>query len=384
MLAGVFAHRWGRPASMFAMILTGVSYVLVHYGSEARGYSMLVCFFLAALIALDRGLANPSWRTTITFGICCILGTLAHSLFLQGYLAMLAWSAWRMMHSPEPWKNRIRTQLFYHSAPAVVICALYFSFIRHLLVAGASVSPPWEILCDTAAFTLGMPRGDGWGVPAFVIIVMVLLVGSVLLWRRRRDEAALMISAIVVAPALIVLLSSPAFLLARYFIIPIAMVQILLGMLMGRLWMAGSTGRLGALIVLGAVLAGNSLDVRLLLLHGRGSYLAAMKYIESHTDGQVMRIGGDQDLRQATIVRFYSPMLTGGKLVDYVRAEQIAEQAPEWVLLHRWGDQPPPGETLTFDFEHVYALRASYPASPLGGWKCLVYQREAPAAQPAP
>jgi hypothetical protein len=63
MLAGVFAHRWGRPASMFAMILTGVSYVLVHYGSEARGYSMLVCFFLAALIALDRGLSKPSWRT---------------------------------------------------------------------------------------------------------------------------------------------------------------------------------------------------------------------------------------------------------------------------------------------------------------------------------
>jgi uncharacterized membrane protein len=53
-LSGLIARRWGTTAAVLGLVLTGLSYPLVHYSSEARGYAPAVFFGFAALLSLDR------------------------------------------------------------------------------------------------------------------------------------------------------------------------------------------------------------------------------------------------------------------------------------------------------------------------------------------
>jgi hypothetical protein len=405
-LAGVFARRWGRPAAIFTMMIVACSFVLVHYGSEARGYSMLVLFFLASALVLERGLARPSWKTAVLFWMCCGLGVLAHSLFVQGYAALVVWTAWRLIARPRaknvpanspaqrgsaarenPSRGSLakRTLVFatYHVVPMCTIAVLYMTFMRHLGVMGAATSPAWEMICQTASFTLGMPLSDGWDVAALILCAVLLASTTSLLMRAGDDRWVLLLTATVISPGLLVLFSSPDFLLARYFIIPITMTQVTVGFLLGRLWAGNMRARLCSLLVVGGFLLGNAMYTLELLENGRGQYSAALRYIGEHSPGLMVRIGGDHDRRQSTIIRFFGPRELVDRRIEYVSAKLLATTSPEWVLMHTWGDEPSAGQSVTYDKVHVYELRATFPASPLGGWNCLVYQRIGPETLPA-
>ena len=92
-LAARVAVRWGRTAMFIAAMCTASSFVLILYGSEARGYALCGFFSLVAFLALDRHLkTNDAWATA-GFGIATILGILSHLTFVQFYAGAFVWSA---------------------------------------------------------------------------------------------------------------------------------------------------------------------------------------------------------------------------------------------------------------------------------------------------
>jgi hypothetical protein len=234
------------------------------------------------------------------------------------------------------------------------------------------------MICQTASFMLGMPLSDGWDVAALILCAVLLASTTSLLMRAGDDRWVLLLTATVISPGLLVLFSSPDFLLARYFIIPITMTQVTVGFLLGRLWAGNMRARLCSLLVVGGFLLGNAMYTLELLENGRGQYSAALRYIGEHSPGLMVRIGGDHDRRQSTIIRFFGPRELVDRRIEYVSAKLLATTSPEWVLMHTWGDVPSAGQSVTYDKVHVYELRATFPASPLGGWNCSVYQRIGP------
>src|SRR5205823_152187 len=96
-LAGQILSRRGRPHAIAAMILVSVSYPLIVYSSEARGYAPMVFFVLMAVSAHERVLRSRTWPALIAFWTAAILGMLSHLTFLHAYVAIVLWSVYAML-----------------------------------------------------------------------------------------------------------------------------------------------------------------------------------------------------------------------------------------------------------------------------------------------
>ncbi len=69
-VAGLIGRRRSDATGVIAMLLVGLSYELVLFSSEARGYSMLVLCALLSYYFLDSYLARPHWRSAALYGVC--------------------------------------------------------------------------------------------------------------------------------------------------------------------------------------------------------------------------------------------------------------------------------------------------------------------------
>ena len=75
-LAGLIGLRQSRLAGCVAVILTSWSYLLIHFGTEARGYSLAIFFALLAWYALQQfedtvaggGDSGHPWTGRLCFG----------------------------------------------------------------------------------------------------------------------------------------------------------------------------------------------------------------------------------------------------------------------------------------------------------------------------
>ena len=91
-LAAWVQRRRGWATAFAAAVLCGSSYWLVHYSSEARGYAYLSFFMLLAYAALWEAEEGRRWKWEVLYAASCILGFLAHPLFLNLYMAAQLWS----------------------------------------------------------------------------------------------------------------------------------------------------------------------------------------------------------------------------------------------------------------------------------------------------
>ena len=67
--------------ALSALLLTGFSYVLVLYSSEARGYASAVFFAFLSFYLLDRYWETKRWPLALMFSLSTVLGVLSHLVF---------------------------------------------------------------------------------------------------------------------------------------------------------------------------------------------------------------------------------------------------------------------------------------------------------------
>jgi hypothetical protein len=373
LLACLFARRWGNRAATFAGTLTASAFLFIHYSSEARGYAMQVFFTLLAMLVLDRGIDRPGAAPAITFGVSCILALLAHMLFLQAYVALLAWSAWRIEHTHALRKRAEILMLKFHAVPIAATVVLYLTFVRRLRVLGAPVSPFGRVLADSAALTIGVPFG-GWLAYVALVVVGVILVSAVAQLRRRQDDSWLLFSMLCVGgPALVTVVTKPAFVEPRYFLLPAMGILLVSSYVLARFFDAGRIGKAIAIITTAAIVIGNSQFTWELLRDGRGHYLDALRYITAHTPGAHADVTGDHDFRHGTVVNFYASMLPSGKTVEYLDRDRAFNSPPTWLLIHTLtqNDLPSPSRKRN---GATYNLETAYRSGPLAGWSLYLYR----------
>ena len=122
LLCGQVARQWSHAAAVSATLLTGCSFLLIQYSSEARGYAYLLFFTMASFALIQKSFESQRAIWEALFACCAILGFLSHLTYLFAYVALVAWSIWRKVRR-DGWLSR------QHIVPAVFEILIPTSFV---------------------------------------------------------------------------------------------------------------------------------------------------------------------------------------------------------------------------------------------------------------
>jgi hypothetical protein len=135
------------------------------------------------------------------------------------------------------------------------------------------------------------------------------------------------------------------------------------------------------LTLLALFVAGNAVNTGNLLRFGRGQYLAALRFIEAHSNDREVVITSDYDFRNRMLVNYYKRYLERADYTRYVDRATLDQEnvrakgaslGAEWLILHRFDltEQP---ERVTDIYGNKYKLVSIYRYSDLSGWNWLLY-----------
>ena len=137
---------------------------------------------------------------------------------------------------------------------------------------------------------------------------------------------------------------------------------------------AGGPRRAGAGVLVALFALGNAVGTARFYEHGRGGYLAAIRFIVASTPDRLATVAGDHRFRNYTVIRFCNRFLPEDERLIYVEQREH----PEWMLLHRIGQLGEVDPGLRGPDGHGYELAKVVRYSDLSGWHWLLYRRQHP------
>lgn len=381
-LAALLGARRGRLEAVLAAGICAASFPLVHYSSEARGYSLAVFFALAALLSLLRFLERGGKAAAAIFTVSICLGILSQLFFVFFWCGALVWTALRLARRPGPRALALADALRLHAAPTIGLLALAAVDLRHLSVGGGPPAVPAEIVARTLGFSLGLPVRSELA-PLYAALCSGLLgLGLVRLARERDDLWLLWLVAIVLAPAAILALLRPDVIDLRYFLVGIALFLILLAWILGAELRAGGFRRALAVLGLALFLFGNAVHIERFLRLGRGGFQATLAFMAERSPGGRIVVGSDQDFRNAMVLRFYARLLPAGMLLDYRERDRWPTQGPEWIVTHRRFRPERTLPEIAFESAARYRLVADFDHAGISGFYWALYRRARAGSSP--
>jgi len=377
-LAGLIGLRQSRLEGCIAVILTAWSYLLIHFGTEARGYSLAIFFALLAWYALQQLEEKRSWIWIIVFWSAVVLGFLAHLEFAVCFAGLVAWALWRFVRYRSRWRQAVLDLFALFTVPIVVLLAFYFVAIRGMEVGGGPEYQVMPLLIKTASYMLGGPAsGAAAGIAALLAVAAIYVVLVYLMFER--DDRWIFYAVVIVVPLGLIAILLPVPLSVRYFIISVAVSLVLLSSGYAALLRRGVAGRDIGLTLLAVFVAGNVVNTSNLLRFGRGQYLAALRFMEKNSAGREVVITSDHDFRNGMLVNYYKRYLEQADYTQYVDRATLenvrtkgASLEAEWLILHRFDLAKPP-EKVTDIYGNNYKLVSIYRYSDLSGWNWLLY-----------
>jgi hypothetical protein len=379
-LAGFLGARRSCVEGCIAVILTSWSYLLIHFGTEARGYSLAIFFALLAWYALQQFEERRSWIWTIVFWSAVVLGFLAHLEFAVCFAGLVAWALWRFVRYRSKWRQGVLDLFVLFTVPIVMLLAFYFVAVRGMEVGGGPEYQVTPLLIKTASYMLGGPAsGAEAGIAALLAVASIYVVLVYLMFER--DDRWIFYAVVIMAPLGLIPILLLVPLSVRYFMISVAASLVLFSSGYTALLRQGVAGLGIGLTLLAIFVAGNAVNTVNLLRFGRGQYLAALCFMEKNSDGREVVITSDHDFRNAMLVNYYKRYLERPDYIRYMDGPALREEnvrtkgsssGAEWLILHRFDltEQP---EHVTDHLGNNYQLITIYRYSDLSGWNWLLY-----------
>jgi 4-amino-4-deoxy-L-arabinose transferase-like glycosyltransferase len=371
-LCAALGWRRGRLEALLAAWLCALSFALVHFSSEARGYAGIVFFALAAQWALEADLAAPRLRRALLFGACVVAGFLSQLVFVfywGGAAAQMLWH-WRALPLPV----LARRLLERHALPLLVLAWLYAVDLRALVVGGGDPTDVALLVAQSVGWTLGLPIARALATPA-ALLALALVVAGLALRARRGDDAWIAIALTFFLPIAVFAGLRPEFLPFRYFLIGAAFALLLCADLAAAAWRAGGVRRAVAVLALLLFASGNAAHWRDFGALGRGGFRAALHAMADATPGDVIAVASDHDFRNRLVLQYYARELPAGKQLAYVPSGRFHIQKPEWLVRHAPSRPARPAARIAVD-DTPYRLFAEYDHAAISGFYWAVYRKE--------
>ena len=381
-LAGLIGARRSCVEGCVAVILTSWSYLLIHFGTEARGYSMAIFFAFLAWYALQRFEEGRSWFWIIIFWSAAVLGFLAHLEFAVCFAGLIVWSLWRFIRDRRQWPKAMFDLLGLFMVPIALMLAFYLVAIRGMEVTGGPAYQRLPLLIKTASYTLGGP-GTGASAGIIALCAVAALFIALVYLKLDRDDRWVFYAVVILAPVAAVAILRPEQFYVRYLMISVAIFLLLLSS-----GYASMSRQPIALPAIGAALLalyviGNAANTTNLLRFGRGQYLAALQFIETHSHDREVVVTSDHDFRNGMLVNYYKRYLARPDFVRYADGSTLNQQGADWLLLHRFERTGWPDQVIDVH-QNTYRLERVYRYSDLSGWNWLLYQNASRPTVTAP
>jgi hypothetical protein len=380
-VALVPAGYWllARRSRVEAVILAGLlacSYPLIHFSSEARGYSgalfgcMLACAALANWMARGKE-KTPSFLLGFTYGLALSLALLSHLTACLIWFPLAAGSLITLARRPGRIKW-ISWWLGFNLLPAGVLVALYFLDFRFLTELGGAPMFVLHGLGRLLALGIGWPAKDaatGW--------IVIALLASLAIWQlvaeqKAGEPLALLLALTYLMPFLCAVLIQPEFFSPRYFLVILPFAYVGPAMLLARL--VGTRQRRMALAaVLALFLAGQSHLYFNFLRVGRGHFTEALEYMMKHSPSPRVTVESNQDFRSSVELAYYASRVLRDRQLVYVPQGSHPSFQPDWYILHEEGYEAPGPALLNAAGDPTWYRVAYFGASELSGQAWTIY-----------
>ena len=360
------------------ILLAGLSYPLIHYASEARGYAPAICFSIAAFILLQEGWRKPRLILRLFFWIFSILALLAHITTLYPLLGMSAWSLYRVVSAWKSDRDKARKEagdcILTYLPPYAAMMSIYFFIMRESSSIGGDIHPLKDVLLETLAYWAGSPVTGIWAVVGAVVAVIVIILSLRHIYRLDLGRFLFYLCTIVVAPALALIVYQREYLYPRYFILCFPFAFLLVSEWLDHLWSSAGKARITAIAMISLFLIGNGIHITKFLKYGRGGYYEAVRsaYQASHL-GQ-LTISSDHDFRVGMMIRYYARYFPATTPFRYIPLQHLPTEGTQWFITHSSARTvTSPASISIGDLE--YRRIKDYPYYGLSGMHWTLYAR---------
>ena len=366
----VVADR-GRAAQLVAGLLFAVSYPLVHYGSEARGYAGLVLFTLLSIGCLQRRLDNRG--SALALAATILLGFLSHLTMLASVAMLVVWSAWLLlMQGRGPLRAGGGTVwIFLPAFLAVLPLALCIAIAAKTFgfTIGGSSPFSWQ---DFVAGYGGMIRYL-FGLPSSItglpLIVAAFAFVCLSAWKWPSRRTSLYLIGIVGLPILVAQVQLPNLEFPRYFLASGTLLLLCIAEVLGRGFDAGGWRRWTAVAGFAAILFGSGASLSRFYEAGRGSYASIVEQVTR--DGSA-GYTSNKEFRTPKVVSFFAARQR--RQTRLVEAADWCAEAPEWLILEI-GSEPPKPVEMAPGCQLVYERVEVTKSWGLSGLSWALYQK---------
>ena len=407
--AGLIGLRRSRREALINMLLFGLSYALVHYASEARGYGPMILFILLGFYWLDAEICAARKSHRFLFAGAVVLGFLSHPIFVAIIASFGFWFFFDRLRSTRKLRCSLDGCVEFF-LPAVVLfgglfISMAFAMSKHGIAFGGR--PPEGGEHFGLPFELGRLFQYEFGVPLSVplllVAITVLVVSAIAIaWLMRRGDsrAWFYLATVLLVPAALFVIRTPIAVQPRYLILTSVPVLLLTGQCLAWATRTNLVARAVAGVFLGLFVLGNSVHLNSFLEFGRGSYSSAVQLMEQNTAGQIMTVGGTSRFRTLTLLDYYNGRSSGDAQIHYIEQEHWGDCAPQWLIVpgYAWVFDPAPALSIKLSTMHdtpepyagtcpnpddaeqssvelSYALKGVYRNWGLSGWHWALYRR---------
>jgi hypothetical protein len=199
----------GRNEAVVVSALTAVTPVLIAYSICARGYTMLVDFFLLAVVCgldLVASRSRPPWPV---FVVSCVLGTFTLPTFVYAYGGLVLWLVLAGRRDPANEALRSRTIARYIAWTLffVVLCympGLVTSGLRAGIAYAHSSAAPSAFMSAVWRQLASVGRDFMRGLPAAMVVALGASAALGVIRLRRATSGSILLLPLVALPALTV------------------------------------------------------------------------------------------------------------------------------------------------------------------------------------
>ena len=380
-MAAWVARRDGETAAIVTALLFAVSYPLVYYASEARGYAPVVFFTLAAWYCLREYADRLSRVHLLGFWTCCGLGILSHATFIEFFLAGVVWCGTHLRHSRGSLRGATRGAAIAFALPAPFLVACYWFAPRGTGVAVGLESLPEMVATQTLSLLLGGPAA-GVGMWIVGLLAAAMALGSVvMMWRRTDDRWLVYGLAGLALPLLLWLARHADSLSPRNLLVPGAFALLAIGDLVARWMVKPAPARVAGALVMTVACSGSIVHVLELGELGRGGFEGAVQRIAPQPGmaPSVASIGvfSQRDERTEMLIHYYASRLPWPTGLSYVTERSYPVGGVDWMISEhiQGGDEDPPQDVVADFYGHQFLFEREYRSSVLTGISWRLYRR---------
>jgi len=375
--AGWVMRGSGRAAMLAAMLLFALSYPMVNYGSEARGYSGLTLMTVLAIGLVELSLNDTRRALPVWLGIAVAAGVLFQPVMGLG-LAILGlwatWIAWRATRS----LRLTETVLFRIFTPtAILMLAIVAVLVVAIVKTGGyqfGSTKPFTVANFVQGyggmirFLLGLPDGVPTGL---ALLIPLAALGLAFLWRAQlaANRLSLAVIALVIAPAAVFCLRPPNVEFPRYYLASGIVLLLLLADLFAIAQRSGGWRRIAAAIAALLFVLGSGLLLQKFYLFGRGDPVAVLRIIAADPDP---RVTSNAESRDQPVIGYLAHQQN--LLVRFVPMDALCRERPTWLVTSQVEVGPDIADVAQPGCSLQFRRTADYPAWGLSGIRYALYR----------